>query len=216
MDVLDGFSLLLVDDHPLFRDGLRAALLHQAPGLRVEALGSANEALVTIAHDPDRFDLVLFDYLLPGMDGMRCASELIEQHPALGVGLMSGVDDPTLARRARHAGLVAYIPKSLEIPALLSLLRRLAQGDPALSDAPDGPHTEANPAAVGPFGLTARQTAVLRLLASGGSNKEIARHMGISPGTVKNHLNAIFSKLGATNRLQAVMMARDALRDDAG
>jgi two-component system, NarL family, nitrate/nitrite response regulator NarL len=66
----------------------------------------------------------------------------------------------------------------------------------------------------GPFGLTARQMAVLRLLATGASNKAIAQQMGISPATVKNHLDAIFAKMGASNRLQAVMMVR-AATDDA-
>ncbi|MBP9955460.1 MAG: response regulator transcription factor, partial [Ottowia sp.] len=70
-------------------------------------------------------------------------------------------------------------------------------------------------APTGPYGLTVRQVDVLRMLASGGSNKEIAREMGISPGTVKNHLNAIFTKMGAANRTQAVMMARSALEQDA-
>ena len=65
----------------------------------------------------------------------------------------------------------------------------------------------------GPYGLTARQIDVLRMLASGGSNKEIARAMGISPGTVKNHLNAIFAKMGAGNRVQAVMMAQAVVRE---
>lgn len=216
LDALDGFSLLLVDDHPLFRDGLAAALRHQAPGLRVQAVGSPAEAIDLLARlgdgDGEGFDLVLLDYRLPGMDGLRCATLLMQQHPGIGVGLMSGVDDPTLARRTQDAGLVAYLPKSLEVPALLAQLRRLAQGEPSFADAALPPDAEQP---TGPYGLTARQTDVLHMLASGGSNKEIARAMGISPGTVKNHLNAIFTKMGAGNRLQAVMMARTALEQDA-
>lgn len=213
MDALDGFALLLVDDHPLFRDGLSAALRHQAPGLRVQAVGSAAEVADLLASDAEGFDLVLLDYRLPGTDGLRCAAQLMERYPGLGVGLMSGVDDPTLAQRTRDAGLVAYLPKTLEVPALLAHLRQLALGEPAFADA-EPPPADPSLAPTGPYGLTARQIEVLRLLASGGSNKAIARAMGISPGTVKNHLNAIFAKMGAGNRLQAVMMAQTALLHD--
>ena len=215
MDALDGFALLLVDDHPLFRDGLAAALRHQAPGLRVQAVGSPAEAIDLLARlgdgDGEGFDLVLLDYRLPGTDGLRCAAQVMERYPGLGVGLMSGADDPTLGRRAQDAGLVAYLPKTLEVPALLAQLRQLAEGEPAFADSAPPPVVEQP--ATGPYGLTARQFAVLRMLASGGSNKEIARAMGISPGTVKNHLNAIFVKMGAANRVQAVMMAQAVIHE---
>jgi two-component system nitrate/nitrite response regulator NarL len=213
LDVLDDFSLLLVDDHPLFRDGLVAALRFQAPSMCVQAVGSPAEALELLADHGESFDLVLLDYRLPGMDGLRCAALLMERHPGMGVGLMSGVDDPTLARRTQEAGLVAYLPKTLEVPALLAQLRRLAEGEPAFSAPPTEPEADATQAPTGPHGLTARQVDVLRMLASGGSNKEIAREMGISPGTVKNHLNAIFAKMGAANRVQAVMMAQAVFRE---
>lgn len=212
LDPLDGFSLLLVDDHPLFRDGLSAALRHQAPALRVLAVGTPQEAMDLLSASGEEFDLVLLDYCLPGMDGLCCAAMMMERHPGMGVGLMSGADDPTLARRTQHAGLMAYLPKTLEVPALLAHLRRLAQGEPAFADARVGaPVLDAE--STGPYGLTVRQIDVLRMLASGGSNKEIARALGISPGTVKNHLNAIFTKMGATNRVQAVVMAQAMVRE---
>ena len=172
----------------------------------MQAVGSPAEALELLMNDEEGFDLVLLDYRLPGTDGLRCAAQVMERYPGLGVGLMSGADDPTLGRRAQDAGLVAYLPKTLEVPALLAQLRQLAEGEPAFADTAPPPAVEQP--ANGPYGLTARQFAVLRMLASGGSNKEIAREMGISPGTVKNHLNAIFAKMGAANRTQAVMMAQ--------
>lgn len=213
MDALNGFSLLLVDDHPLFRDGLATALRHQAPGLQVQAVASLADALQALEYDAERFDLVLLDYRLPVVDGLRGAVQIQQTYPGVSVGLMSGLDDLTLPRRARDAGLMAYFPKTLEVPELLAHLCRVAQGDRAFEDRDAFSSRISVPACdqggvVGPYGLTARQAEVLRLLGTGGTNKEIARELGISPATVKNHLDAMFSKMGATNRVQAVMMAR--------
>lgn len=205
--VLDDFALLLVDDHPLFRDGLVAALRHHVPRLRVQAVGALAEALEVLATDGAAFDLVLLDYRLPGRDGLQCAQVLMHRHPGVAVALMSGLDDPTLAPRARAAGLCAYLPKTLELPVLLQHLQRLAQGEPVfdadthpLTDGIDWPDELAS--------LTARQREVLQALASGESNKELGRLLGIAPATVKKHLQAIFTRLGAANRTQAVLMAR--------
>lgn len=201
--MLDGFALLLVDDHPLFRDGLGAALRHEAPGLRLQAVGTPAEALAALARAGGEFDLVLLDYRLPGTDGLRCAAELMRQYPEVAVGLMSGLDDPELPQRARTAGLCAYLPKSLELPTLLECLQRLAAGEPVF-----GPTRPLELPGADALGQTGRQREVLRALASGGTNKEIARAIGIAPATVKRHLESIFVRIGAANRLQAVMLAR--------
>ena len=206
--MLEDFALLLVDDHPLFRDGLMAALRHQAPELRVCAVGTLAEALDALALSDDVFDLVLLDYRLPGMDGLRCAQLLMQKHPGVAVGLMSGLDDPNLPGRAREAGLSAYFPKSMEIASLLKHLEQLARGELVFSTSGQAPLTSDVDSGPDRMGLTARQQDVLRALARGSSKKEIARAMGISPATVKKHLEAVFVKLGATNRVQAVLRAR--------
>ncbi len=205
-DALDGFAVLLVDDHPLFRDGLAHTLRLQVHGPQVRAVASFADALDELAQGRDGFDLVLLDYRLPGADGLRCAGRLRELYPDLAVGLLSGVDDPTLAHRARAAGLVACLPKSLEIDALLSRLRHIAGGETVFDDVTAATDLMAGPNAS--CGLSERQFDVLRQLATGGTNKEIARQLGITPGTVKSHLEAIFAKTGAANRMQAVMLAR--------
>lgn len=201
---LDGFAVLLVDDHPLFRDGLATALRHQVPGMRVHAVATLGEALSALDDDADGFDLVLLDYRLPGTDGLRCAARVRELHPEVGLGLMSGVDDPTLARRARDAGLMTFLPKTLEMHALLARLARLAAGEVVFDD----PAAPVAPEVATPYGLTDRQLDVLRELSTGASNKEIARALGIAPATVKNHVEAIIARMGTSNRLQAVMLAR--------
>ena len=211
-DALVGFGVLLVDDHPLFRDGLANVLRLQVPGLHVRALGSFTEALRDLAQHRDSVDLVLLDFRLPGADGLRCAFRLREVYPELGVGLLSGVNDPTLAHRAKAAGLMACLPKSLEVPALISRLRRIAEGDTVFEDLGAEPELLVDPHAS--YGLSERQFDVLRQLATGGTNKEIARALGITPSTVKSHLEAIFSKTGTSNRLQAVMLARSHIDAD--
>ncbi|WP_227001477.1 response regulator transcription factor [Pulveribacter suum] len=211
MEVLEGFGVLLVDDHPLFRDGLAAALQHRVPALRVCTVGTLDEALRELSASEDGFDLVLLDYHLPGTDGLRCAAHLRQLHPQVGIGLITGLDDPALPRRARDAGLLACLAKTLEAPALLACLRRLAAGETVFDAHLPGPRQAGEDAAFASFGLTDRQLQVLRELATGASNKEIARALAISPATVKNHLEAIFARMDVAGRVQAVLAARAAL-----
>ncbi len=211
MHVLDGFGLLLLDDHPLFREGLLLAIAKMAPDCDVVAVASREEAEALLAADPERFDLVLVDYKLPQGNGLSCATEMRARHPLQAFGLMSGADDTGLPARARAAGLVAFLPKSLEMEALHQALVKIAQGEPLFVDQLDRPQTDTGSPL---FGLTPRQLDVLDMLASGKSNKEIALDMGIAPATVKNHLETIFGKMGVSNRMQAVMVARAALTPD--
>ena len=209
LDITAGFGLLLVDDHPLFRDSFVMALRQLHAGIDVVAVASRAQAAERLAREPDRFDLVLIDYKLPGTNGLVCATELRCRYPGIGFGLISGEDDPDLPARAREAGLVACLSKAQEMDTLLQALRTLAGGGAVFADFHTATLSDEGPT---DFGLTQRQMDVLRLLASGASNKVIAQSLGISPATVKNHLDAIFEKMGVANRLQAVMLARVALR----
>jgi two-component system, NarL family, nitrate/nitrite response regulator NarL len=196
MDELDGFSLLLVDDHPLFREGLVLALRQRAPQMQVQAVGTATEALEVLAQPGTEVDLVLLDYRLPVDNGLVSALRLRERFPQVACALISGLEEPQLAHRARAAGLMGYFPKSL------------ARGEPCF-------HGHAVPpagAATGAAMLTPRQREVLRMVASGATNKEIAQVLQIAPHTVRNHLGQIFERIGAANRAQAAVMAHD-LRD---
>ena len=183
--------------------------------MRVYAVSSAEEADKLLSEDAQMFDLVLMDYRLQGTDGLRCALRLRSRHCNVSFGLMSGLDDASLPLRVRDAGLVAYLPKAMEIDALIASLQCLAAGETVFCE----PAQCTEPVALADdppqqFGLTARQVSVLQLLATGATNKVIAQNLGISPATVKNHLDSIFEKMGATNRLQAVMMASAKLSQD--
>jgi two-component system, NarL family, nitrate/nitrite response regulator NarL len=204
MSELAGFSLLLVDDHPLFREGLTLALAQHEPQMRVQAVGSMAEALDLLAQDA-LVDLVLLDYRLPGDDGLQCALKLRKLYPAVACAIMSGADDARLPTRVREAGLMGYFPKTLDVRMLLAGLNELAQGRSHFA-----PLTSVLSSDAGSDPLTARQREVLGMVARGATNKEIAQILQIAPHTVKNHLGQIFERLGAANRAQAVVMAQDA------
>lgn len=209
MHELDGFGVLLLDDHPLFREGLLLALRQSVPGLFVQAVASLDQARRALRAAPDRFDVVVLDYRLPGDNGLQCAARLRVDFPEVACALMSGTDDDALAERARLAGMAAYFPKSLEVAHLIEGLRRLACGEIYF---PKG----ARPAiATGGPALTVRQQEIVRLAACGASNKEIAQALGITPHTVKNHMAHIFEKLGASNRAQAVSLVQDGASDES-
>lgn len=200
MSDLAGFSLLLVDDHPLFREGLCLALAQHAPLMQVHAVGSLAEALEWLARD-SQIDLVLLDYRLPGEDGMQCALKLRKLYPAVACAIMSGADDVRLPGRVREAGLMGFFPKTLDVSALLGGLQALARGNSYFAAAHE-------PSSTAPDPLTPRQREVLGMVARGATNKEIAQILQIAPHTVKNHLEQIFLRLGAANRAQAVSMAQ--------
>ena len=208
MSELSGFGLLLLDDHPLFREGLLQAIAKMAPYCDVVAVSSGEEVDAILTAHPERFDLVLVDYKLPLGNGLSFASEMRVKHPLQSFGLISGADDSELPERARAAGLVAFLPKSLEMEALYQALLKIARGEPLFLDQL---HSTQPDTAAPEFGLTPRQMDVLNMLASGKSNKEIAADMGIAAATVKNHLETIFEKMGVSNRMQAVMVARAVL-----
>jgi two-component system, NarL family, nitrate/nitrite response regulator NarL len=199
------FGLLLVDDHPLFRESFGMAVRQLAPHIDVVTVASIIEATRQLELHPQRFDLVLLDYRMPGTTGLAAAIQLRQRFPDVGFGLISGEDVGVLSGQARDAGLSAFLSKSMEMSELMSALERLSQGESCFHESVMPPPQ--NPGCPD-FGLTERQMEVIRLLATGASNKVIAQTLGISPSTVKNHLDSIFDKMGVGNRLQAVVLAR--------
>jgi len=188
--------LLVVEDHPLYRDGLIGLLQRSAPQVQCRAAASAAEALRLLrAHDD--IDLVLCDLCLPGgVDGLQLLARVALEFPTAARVLVSGSEDPHLPGQARAAGLMGYLPKGLPAPAWLDALASILAGDgwfpPCASEA-------AAP--------TPRQQAVLQFLAEGLGNKEIARRLDITPRTVKYHLTTLYGALMASNRAEAVARA---------
>ncbi|WP_347240293.1 response regulator transcription factor [Thermus sp.] len=184
--------LLIADDHPLFRLGLRAGL--EAEGLKVVAEAATGQEALEKALSL-RPEAVLLDLRMPGLDGIACARKLREAGYGGVIALLTTYLEPALLREAARAGADAYFSKELSAPELKRRLLRVLAGEERLTP-PDLPR------------LTPREEAVLRLLAQGLSGKEMARTLGLSPDTVKDHLESLYGKLGARNRVEALERAR--------
>ncbi|MBT9493814.1 MAG: response regulator transcription factor [Paucibacter sp.] len=201
-------KLLLVDDHPLVRAGVVAALQSLgAPELILEA-SDGIAAMDCLAQHPD-VDAVLLDLRMAGMAGMALLEQLKRHHPLLPSLVLSSSEDPADVRRVLKAGARGYCPKSASPATLLAALTLVLGGEiyvpPLMAMAP-----EAGPDQPNLSGLTPRQREVLQELCNSKSNKEIARELGMEEKTVKGHVSAIFKALGVVHRLQAVEAARAA------
>ena len=210
-------AVLIVDDHPLFREGLKQVLQGLAEGTEVIAEGDAARALELAAGRAD-LDLVLIDLSMPGMDGFTALTRFAREVPGLPVVVVSANEDANEVRRALSLGAVGYIPKSTPPNQLLDALRlvlgggmyvpplllRAAQPRPAAQAVRPGGDEESGT----DQSLTERQLAVLALLSQGKSNKLIARELDLAEKTVKAHVTAVFRVLGVVNRTQAALEAR--------
>lgn len=191
--------ILIVDDHPLYREGLVSALRAHLPGVEVFGAGSAEEGMVELEQHPD-VEAVLIDIRLPGMDGFGALAAYAARFPTVSRVLVSGQEGADLVRRAFAAGASGFIPKSMSIDEVAQAVRQILDGGVF---APEQGEPLAQPSV-----LTLRQLEVLRLLGSGYTNKEIARSLGITERTAKAHVAAIFEVLQVENRTQAVLAAQ--------
>lgn len=201
-------KILIVDDHPLFRDGMKYLLLKLSEDLDLREAEDCESAVV-ITRDSE-FDLVLLDLKMPGSAGLDALRAFRAACPATPVVVLSGEGTPALVRGAIDEGAMGYIPKSSTHAVLIEALRRVLGGGvylprEALSGAQDGNGDDAPDQSVA--GLTPRQMDVLRGLIHGKPNKLIARDLDVSEHTVKAHLAVVYTALGAHNRTEAVYKA---------
>jgi DNA-binding NarL/FixJ family response regulator len=202
-----GPSILIADDHPIMRSALRAALAELSPAPRFLEAGDAAAVVALVGEHPD-LDLVLLDLHMPGVGTVGGVRALRERIPEIPVAVVSGEDEPGVAAELLRIGVAGYIPKTDAPVIIVSAVRLMLAGGVY---APTRLLRAAPPTAPGPAngsGLTDRQLEVIRLLAKGQSNKEIARELGITEGTVKVHLLSVFRVLGVRNRTAAVVTAQ--------
>jgi DNA-binding NarL/FixJ family response regulator len=199
---------LLVDDHAFLRDALALVMTQEFPFLRLLQAGTLAEARAALEAHVD-VDLVLLDLSLPDGHGLDMLPQLRATTAATLV-VVSADDRSATILAAIQAGAAGYIPKTLESARMLEALRVVMSGGVYLPPKLLDVGADRPPAAVrapGDLGLSPRQGDVLRMLIEGKPNKLIARELEMSESTVKTHLAAIFRKLDATSRTQAVVAA---------
>jgi len=202
--------VLIVDDHAILREGVRA-LLQIQPDLEVVGEASnGTEAIEAVGRlDPD---VVLMDIAMPGLGGIEAALELRKQGRRARILILSQYEDREYVRRLLKAGVAGYVLKKSAGAELANAIRAVHRGGLVLD--PEVARTameEGNPAAPGgadPYdSLTDREKQVLKLVAEGGSNKEVAETLGISVKTAMSHREKVMEKLGVHNRTELVRLA---------
>jgi DNA-binding NarL/FixJ family response regulator len=209
-----GLTILLADDHALFRAGMRHVLreLHDAVVI-LEAKDGA-EAAALVARDP-RLDLVLLDLAMPHMDGLGGLAALRQRAPGVPIVILSASESTHDMRAALDAGAMGFIPKSSHAEVVLGALRLVLAGGVYVP--PEMIHASVSTATTPTAGsetlaLTPRQVDILKLLGQGKSNKEIAQTLALTEGTVKQHVSDVLNALNVSNRTQAALVAGNWLR----
>jgi DNA-binding NarL/FixJ family response regulator len=197
--------VLIVDDHPVVHDGVAAVLQRSPDIVLVEGAESVDEALARL--DRAAPDVVLLDVRLPGADGLSAIGRLLARRPGLGVIVFSAYDLDDYVFGAIRAGARGYLLKGAAGTELAAAIRTVHAGDSYVSPSLSAKLVDQLKGRTRSRLLTPRELAVLRLLAAGLPNRQIAESLRIAERTVKFHVTAILNKLGADNRTQAVAMA---------
>lgn len=225
----ESIRVLVADDQAAVREGL-ATLLDLTPGIEVvgEARDGEQAVQLVAEHGPD---VVLMDLHMPGTDGIAATKRITREHPGTRVVVLTTYADDASIQGALRAGALGYLTKDADRVQIARAVQAAANGQSVLDEAvqrrlvaaigtgapaapspgaPGGgttPTSAAPAASPPPAGLTAREVDVLRLIAAGRSNPEIARELFVSEATVKTHINHVFAKTGARDRAQAVRFA---------
>ncbi len=203
--------LIIVDDHELARAGLRSMLMGEAGLELVGEAANGREALELC--DRVHPDLALLDMHMPEMDGLTTTRAIKQKSPTISVLIVTMQANPEYLFEAVKAGAAGYVLKDVSRFDLLSAIRRVVRGESSLPEEMTAQLLQrlarqtAAPAAPPSERLTPREQEVLRLLAQGKTNREIAAVLVLSPGTVKIHVERIIAKLGVSDRTQAAVRA---------
>ena len=203
--------LILADDHPVFASGLRA-VLDAEPDLSVLAVATngTDAAAEATRHAPD---VAVLDITMPGGDGLAVTRKLRDAGLPTRVLMLTMFDDDDNVLAALRAGAYGYVLKGAGPDEIVAAIRAVARGEAVFGSGIAARMLGhfSRPASAVPFPqLTEREQEVLRLIARGADNTAVARRLGVSGKTVRNHVSNIITKLQVTDRTAAVLRARDA------
>jgi len=204
--------VMIVDDHPLVGEALEISIRAAYPDMDVGRVTSATEAEAYVKAKAAMIKLVMLDLVLPDATGFSALLRLQHLLPGRPIAIVSSRADAHSIALARTFGVAAYLSKSAPVSDLVNAVGGILRGEASFAEPARPANAEAS------FhdqvsSLSAAQMRILFALADGRLNKQIAAELGLTEGTVKQHLSAIFRKLGVNNRSQAILAVRPYLND---
>lgn len=211
-------KLMIADDHKLFREGIKALL---AVTDDIEIVGEAEDGDSALRKCRElQPDVILMDINMPGLNGIQATEQILQKQPQTRIIMLTMLEDDASVFNAMRAGARGYLLKGADPQEVLRVIQAAAEGQalfgPAIASRLMNYFKElqAKPASSTPHApfpeLTERELEILRLIAQGLNNSEIAQKLVLSPKTVRNHITNIFSKLQVADRAQAIVRAREA------
>jgi DNA-binding NarL/FixJ family response regulator len=201
-------TIIVAEDHPMFRAALVLTLRRLMPDARFIEVASHDELETALARSDD-VGLVLLDLRMPGAHGLSSLVFVRAEYPSVSVAIISGGAYPEIIARARRLGAAAFIPKSAPIETIAQALSCVIRGEHWFPQHETAPTGRSAPRSDQLTTLTARQFRVLKYLAEGMLNKQIADILDISEGTVRAHVTAILRKLSVSTRTQAAILVTE-------
>jgi len=209
---VEPLRVLLADDHPVFRRGLRMLLDAQPDGAEIVGEASNGTEAVELARELQP-DVVVMDLQMPELNGIEATQRIVEESPHIGVLVLTMFEDDDSVFAAMRAGARGYLLKGADQAEIVRAIHAVGSGEAIF-----GPHIArrvmdffSGERTAVPFPeLTAREREVLELVAQGRSNADITRTLVLSPKTVRNHVSNVFTKLQVADRAQAIVRAREA------